>query len=274
LNHHPRIFVAGCGYTGARCADFFSAAGCKVTGLVSSSAEAGRLADKPYEVMAGDAADANALRAMLSTRERPQVLVHCLSGHGGRDAAAYRMTYVETLRHLLEILRPEFCVFTSSTSVYAQNDGQTVTEDSITGGTPTGDVLLEAENLAQTAGGAAVRLGGIYGPGRAQFIQAAREGEAIGAGQPDGFINFIHRDDAAAALVHVARQRLGGVFNAVDNHPAARSALQEALRAGTDTLSLPVGALAGKHVSNAKLQPTGWAPRYPSILDAVRESAV
>lgn len=242
--------------------------------MVSSSASLERLAGQPYEVIAADAAEARALRSALLKRERPQVLVHCLSGHGGRDAAAYRVTYVETLRHLLEILRPEFCVFTSSTSVYSQNDGRIVTEDSITGGTPTGDVLLEAENLARGAGGAAVRLGGIYGPGRARFIQAAREGEAIGADQPDGFINFIHRDDAAAALVHVAMQRLGGVFNAVDNHPAARSALQEALRAGTGTLSLPAGALAGKQVSNAKLQATGWSPRYSSLLDAVRESAV
>ncbi len=274
MNHHPRIFVAGCGYTGARCADFFSATGCPVTGLVSSTDSAGRLADKPYEVLAGDAADSSALRALLAHHEKPQILVHCLSGHGGRDAAAYRLTYVETLRHLLEILRPAFCVFTSSTSVYAQNDGRIVTEDSTTGGTPTGDVLVEAENLARSAGGAAVRLGGIYGPGRARFIQAAREGEALAPGQPDGFINFIHRDDAARALMHVALQRLAGAFNAVDNHPAARSDLQEALRTGTDNLTTPSGTMTGKQVSNAKLRATGWSPRFPSILDAVRESAV
>jgi hypothetical protein len=52
------------------------------------------------------------------------------------------------LRNLLDVLRPRFCVFTGSTSVYPQNDGSAVTEESRTGGTPTGDVLLEAERLA------------------------------------------------------------------------------------------------------------------------------
>ncbi|MFZ4484343.1 MAG: NAD-dependent epimerase/dehydratase family protein [Chthoniobacterales bacterium] len=274
MNHHPRIFVAGCGYTGERCADFFSAAGSPVTGLDSSAASAERLAAKPYPVMTGDASDASALQALLHGEKRPQVLIHCLSGPGGRDAAAYRITYLATLRHLLEILQPEFCVFTSSTSVYDQNDGTWVTEDCATGGTPIGDVLMEAENLARAVGGAAVRLGGIYGPGRSRFIQAARSGEPAASGPPDGFINFIHRDDAARALVHVARQTLAGAFNAVDSLPAPRSSLREALRTGTNTLTTPAGAMTGKQVSNAKLRASGWTPRYPSILDAVRDSAV
>ena len=186
---------------------------------------------------------------------------------------------METLRHLLEILRPQFCVFTGSTSVYPQNDGGAVTEESRTGGTPTGDVLLEAERLALGAGGAVVRLGGIYGPGRTRFIEAARTG-APTSGDPDGFINFIHRDDAAAALHHVGRMKLGGIWNAVDDRPVRRIELAEAIR-NDSPLPNPAAAVydrripcTGKRVSNAKLRGAGWTPRYPTVIDAINAGAV
>ena len=186
---------------------------------------------------------------------------------------------METLRNLLEVLHPRFCVFTGSTSVYPQNNGSVVTEESRTGGTPTGDVLLEAERLALGAGGAVVRLGGIYGPGRTRFIEAARTG-APTSGDPDGFINFIHRDDAATALHHAGRLNLGGIWNAVDDHPVRRAELAEAIRNGspfTDDVAavydrrIPV---TGKRVSNAKLRAAGWTPRYPTVIDALNAGAV
>lgn len=177
------------------------------------------------------------------------------------------------------MLRPSFCVFTGSTSVYPQNDGSTVAEDSPTGGTPTGDVLLEAERVALEAGGGVVRLGGIYGPGRTRFIEAARTG-APTSGDPDGFINFIHRDDAAAALYHVGRLNLGGVWNAVDDRPVRRAELVEAIRNGSP-LPFPAATACdgrvpctGKRVSNAKLRAARWDPRYPTVVDAINAGAV
>ena len=186
---------------------------------------------------------------------------------------------MQTLRNLLEVLRPRFCVFTGSTSVYPQNDGSAVTEESRTGGTPTGDVLLEAERLALGAGGAVVRLGGIYGPDRTRFIEAARTG-APTSGDPDGFINFIHRDDAAAALHHVGKLGLAGIWNAVDDRPVRRMELAEAIRSGTP-LPDSVAAVcdhrtpsSGKRVRNAKLRAAGWTPRYPTVIDALNAGAV
>jgi nucleoside-diphosphate-sugar epimerase len=251
-----------------------------VTGLVSSEESAGRLAGRDFAVVAANAADAADLRRKFSGSAPPDVLVHCLSGHGGRDADAYRVTYVQTLRNLLDVLKPSFCVFTGSTSVYPQNDGNIVTEESRTGGTPTGDVLLEAEQLAREAGGAVVRLGGIYGPGRTRFIEAARTGQPT-PGDPDGFVNFIHRDDAAAALLHVGRLQLAGVWNAVDDRPVRRAELAEAIHSG-NPLPVPAAAVydrrippsTGKRVSNAKLRGAGWTPRYPTVIDALNAGAV
>ena len=185
---------------------------------------------------------------------------------------------MQTLRNLLDVLRPRFCVFTGSTSVYPQNDGSAVTEESRTGGTPTGDVLLEAERLALEAGGAVVRLGGIYGPGRTRFIEAARTG-APTSGDPDGFINFIHRDDAAAALHHAGRLSLGGIWNAVDDHPVRRAELAEAIRNGSPLPDVAAVCdrripVTGKRVANTKLRATGWTPRYPTVIDALKADAV
>jgi nucleoside-diphosphate-sugar epimerase len=275
LNHHPRILVAGCGYTGERCADLFFSGGARVTGLVSSPESRERLSAKPYPVLAADAADPEDLARALGAAELPvDILIHCLSGKSGRDADAYRRVYVETLRQLLAAAAPAFSVFTSSTSVYAHDDGSLVDENSAVGGTPTGGVLVEAERLALDAGGAAVRLGGIYGPGRARFLAAVRSGEPL-PGDAGACINLIHVDDAAAALVHVALGRLPGAFNAVDDHPVRRADLAEAIR--TDSTSLPAPAeppRAGKRVSNARLRATGWTPRYPSVLDALHAGAV
>lgn len=269
--HHPRILVAGCGYTGERCADFFCADGCDVTALVASPESKQRLKGKPYDVLAADAADLAELGAALAHRAKPDILIHCLSGKSGRDAGAYRVTYIETLRNLLEILAPGFCVLTGSTSVYTRNNGSIVTEGSPCGGTPTADVLLEAEAAALATGGGVVRLGGIYGPGRTRFIEAALSGAPPPAGSGNSFINLIHRDDAARALVHAAKLRLRGIYNAVDDHPMRRSDLAESLRMDCLVPSDTAAPATGKRVSNAKIRAAGWRPLFPSMLDALRD---
>ena len=241
---------------------------------MSSPESVHRLASKPYRTLAANAADRAELSTILEGEPSPDVLLHCLSGKNGRNPEAYRLTYIETLRHLLDILSPKFCVFTGSTSVYPCNDGSEVDETSPTGGTPTGDILVEAESLALKAGGAALRLGGIYGPGRARFIASARSGEPLPFGSPDASINLFHRDDAARALVHAAQSRITGVYNAVDDHPTRRDDLALAIRENLPQATAPAshdGPTTGKRVSNAKLKATGWTPLYSSILEAIRQ---
>ena len=219
--------------------------------------------------MAADAADLAELRTKLAGCENPDVLIHCLSGKQGRDASAYRVVYYETLRNLLAVLTPKFTVFTGSTSVYPQNDGSIVDESSPTGGTPTGDVLLDAEQLALDAGGAVVRLGGIYGPGRTRFIESARSGDLSAFVASEAFINFIHVDDAARALFHIGSNHLPGIFNAIDDHPTRRADLAESIRTGSPLSAAPATPSTGKRVKNTKLRATGWTPHYPSILEAL-----
>ena len=68
---------------------------------------------------------------------------------------------------------------TSSTSVYGQRRGEYVDEDSPTHPTHfRGETLLASERLLAASGlsSVVVRLGGIYGPGRASLIERARSG--------------------------------------------------------------------------------------------------
>ena len=94
----------------------------------------------------------------------------------------------------------------------------------------------EAEALARAGGGIALRLAGIYGPGRSVHLKKMLEGSAaIEDVEPSRFLNQIHRDDAVGAILHLLRQEpsrfAGGLFNVVDDTPLTQRQGDEALAA-------------------------------------------
>src|SRR5262249_43145601 len=89
-----------------------------------------------------------------------------------------------------------------------------------------GRVVLEAERLIRGAwvdGPIQVlRFSGIYGPGRLIRRQSLESGEPI-VGDAEKWLNLIHVDDGAAAVVAVAeRGGQGEVYNICDDHPVRR----------------------------------------------------
>ncbi len=139
------------------------------------------------------------------------------------EAADYRHIHIEGLRNALAHTSPGFrIVYVSATSVYGQDDGSLVTEDSPTEPTAeTSRVLLKAEALATAAGGTALRVSAIYGPGRGVLYRRLLQNEAF---IPDGlprWINMVHRDDVAGAIHHVLHSpdSAGQVYNVTDNEP-------------------------------------------------------
>jgi len=203
-------------------------------------------------------------------------IVHCAaSGRGG--AEAYQHVYVNGCRNLTERFPGVPLLFTSSTSVYAQTDGSVVTEESpAIPERETGRLLLEAENITTAAGGIVARLSGIYGPGRSVILKKFLSGEALIEEDGRRFLNQIHRDDAARAVLHLATTRATGVFNVSDSTPLSQLACYQALSeifgrplppAGPRDLNRKRG-WTHKQVSNAKLRATGWQPEFPSFLDA------
>src|SRR5690349_19537389 len=125
----PSLLIAGCGFLGEAVAGLFSARGWRVVGLTHSAESAARLADKPYPVRAADIAAAGSLAELRAAEGSFDFVLHCASsGRGG--AAAYQSVYVDGCTQLSRAFPEARLIFTGSTSVYAQADGEWVDEDS------------------------------------------------------------------------------------------------------------------------------------------------
>ncbi|MDP9004319.1 MAG: NAD-dependent epimerase/dehydratase family protein, partial [Verrucomicrobiota bacterium] len=275
----PRILIAGCGYVGEGAADLFHERGWEVEGWTASPGSAENLSSKPYSVRAADISDA---AAISTTRAEFDVVLQCASSGGG-DAEKYRRVYLEGARNLAGAFPAASLLFTSSTSVYAQKDGEIVDEASPANPSHEKGLLLrKAENLVLAHVGIVARLGGIYGPGRSFLLRKVLAGEAVIDPRDNHFINQAHRDDIVSALFLLAQRRseLGGqIYNVVDNQPVLARKVYEWLSARLHrplppTGNAPTGRKRGdsnKRVSNKKLRSLGWEPRYPTFQSAMSE---
>ncbi len=272
----PRVFIAGCGFVGLATARLFHARGWEVIGGTHSEESTARLAGEAFPSLAVDIADAAALAAR-SELQGLDAVVHCASsGRGGVEA--YRRVYLEGARNLAIVLAPRRLVFTGSTSVYAQTDGAWVTEESAAApDRETGRILREAEDVVLAAGGFVARLAGVYGPGRSVLLKKFVSGEAVIEGDGGRWINQVHRDDIATALVSLVEHGARGIFNVSDDEPMTQRAVYAWLAEHFRKPLPPSGPIAtdrkrgwtSKRVSNAKLRALGGVPRSPSFRDAV-----
>jgi nucleoside-diphosphate-sugar epimerase len=191
------------------------------------------------------------------------LLVYCVAPDE-RTEAAYREVYLNGLQRVLAACKPQRLVFIGSTAVYAQDAGEWVDETSVTEAESfNGRVLRECEALCRDyAFATALRLSGIYGPGREAMLRRARAGEA---GRPH-WVNRVHVDDAAHAIAHVANmQNPDGVYCVTDSMPVLEQALLVWLR--DPALAAPMdldGPSTGRRVSNQRLLATGWKPEFAS----------
>lgn len=270
-----RVVFAGCGFLGEVAAGLFFKNGWRVLGLCATPETASRLSTCPFPVRVADIC-----RPLVAPRgwNRPDLLVHCASSGGG-DADDYRAVYRDGLAHLIEAFAPARVVFTGSTSVYDQQNGEVVDETSpAVPQRETAKVLLEAEALALGAGGIVARLGGIYGPGRSMFLRKFADGGAVVEAGGNRFLNLIHRDDAAKALLRLADPAIpAGIYNVCDDHPPTQRELYGWIAGFFQKPMPPEGPIDphrkrgvnSKRVSNKKLRATGWTPDFPSFRDAL-----
>ncbi len=265
-----KVLVIGCGYVGERVADLLEEAGHDVTGVTHSEESASRLAEvKPYAVRACDASEASSVRALGA---EPATVIHCASSNRG-GAEVYRKIYLDGCRNLAAAFPDSALIFCSSTSVYPQTDGSSVTEESdATPDRETSRILRESEDFVLGRNGCVARLAGIYGPGRSFVLKNFIEGTAtIEGGNDEGrWLNQIHREDAARALMHLAATGHQGIFNVADNTPLVQRFCFERLAARFGKSLPPVvppdatrkRAWTSKRVSNAKLRAAGWSPLF------------
>lgn len=268
------VVIAGCGDLGTEAGLRFAATGRRVLGMRRSP-------DHLPQAIQGQAVDLS--REIPEMPVDTEIVVLALAADR-RTEDAYRSAYVDALRNTLDGLtgagaRPRRVLFVSSTAAYGVDDGSWVDE-----GTPavptsmTAIVVREAEvALHERLPHAIVlRLAGIYGPGRTRLIDQVRDGAAV-APDPPRHTNRIHRDDAAAAIVHLTtmRQASAPLYLGVDHSPAERG---EVLRFLADELSAPhppVGTATptrggDKRCRNDRLCATGFRFAYPSYREGYR----
>jgi nucleoside-diphosphate-sugar epimerase len=278
----PRALIAGCGFVGEIAARLLQKSGWDVTGVTQSDESAARLSASGLPAIACDISSAESVREKLAAFESADAIVNCASAEYS-GAAAYRAVYFEATRNLLEILHPQKFLFTGSTSVYAQNNGSWVSEESPAEPlAETAKILREAEELVLQHRGIVARLTGIYGPGRSMLLRKFLDGTAV-IEEQERTINQIHRDDAAGAICFLLNSNASpGVYNVTDDTPATQRECYGWLAEHFQKPLPPVGSVetnrkrgvTNKRVSNAKLRALGWQPQFPSLREALKTGSL
>jgi nucleoside-diphosphate-sugar epimerase len=262
-----QVLIAGCGDVGNALATRLLADGCDVWG-VRRRIDALATGIHPWRI---DLTDPSSFGG-------PPVAFDYLfytASADRRDEDHYRAVYVDGLSDLLRTLRDADCnlrrvLFTSSTAVYAQSEGQWVDEDSVTAPSQfNGRVLLEAEAIVGEAPamGINVRFSGIYGPGRTRLVRKVWNGEATAAGS---WTNRIHVEDCAGVLQHLMRlENPHALYLASDDEPALSEDTATWLSAELG-VAAPPATLRGslnKRCRNTRLRDAGYRFTYPTFRE-------
>lgn len=279
-NNKDPVLIVGCGFLGKATAQLFLEMGHYVIGVVHSedSREALTRELPDLEVIAGDVTDKNFTSKHASLFSKTSHMIYAVSSGKG-DASVYASVYRDGLRHVLATLTSKKFIFVSSTSVYAQQHGEWVTESSETKpDRATSKMLLEAEEVALSAGGTVARFSGIYGPGRSIILKKFLTGEARLEEGGHRWINQIHRDDGAHALYHLTTSSVAsGIYNVTDDTPVTQRQVYEWIAESLSKTLPPDGPAdlnrkrgwTSKRISNQKLRETGWMPQFPSYREAL-----
>jgi nucleoside-diphosphate-sugar epimerase len=278
-----RVLIAGCGYFGLALGAELSQRGHEVFGLTRTGHRASDLEQAGVRALIADITQAKQLAELPSTYD--WVINSVASSGGGPDM--YRALYLEGTRNLLEWLKlnpPKKFVYTSSTSVYGQNDGSLVDESSATDpASDTSKILIDTERLLVGAvremnfPAIILRVAGIYGPDRGYWFKQFLKGEAVMEGIGDRWLNMIHRDDLVALVISALENGRGGeIYNAVDDEPVTQrdffgwlaAVLQQPLPPSTDKPPRRKRGAGNKRVSNKKLKlGLGYRFIYPTFRE-------
>jgi nucleoside-diphosphate-sugar epimerase len=283
-----RVLIVGSGYVGLPLGAELARRGHHVSGLRRDQSAAEELKTRGVTPLFADITQPEQLAKL--PREFDWV-VNCVASGGG-SAEEYRQLYVGGMRNLIGWLAPNSrnataprFAYTSSTSVYGQNDGSIVNEKSPTEPTAeTAGVLLEAEKVLLTAAqqknfpAMILRVAGIYGPDRGYWLNQFLNGEARLDGDGARTLNMIHRDDVIGCIIAaLERGRPGEIYNAVDDEPVSQfdffSWLAATLgkpmpRSAPENSEARKRGVTNKRISNQKLKnELGYRFKYPTFRE-------
>jgi nucleoside-diphosphate-sugar epimerase len=302
-----KVFVAGAtGALGMYLVPRLIAAGHDVTAMTRSAAKVHAIRELGASPVVADALEPDAV-ARAVAKARPDAIVHELTAlagasdmrHFDRDFALTNRLRTEATDHLLSAGRAvgvqRFVAQSFAGWPFERSGGPVKTEADPLDPSPvqamrsTLDAIRYLEAAVAGADfttGIVLRYGGFYGPGTSlsahgEHAEMVRKRKFPVVGSGAGTWSFIHIEDAADATVIAVERGARGIYNIVDDEPAA---VAEWLPALAGMLGAPpphrvprvLGRLlAGeaaavmmtevRGASNAKAKRVlGWQPRHPS----------
>jgi nucleoside-diphosphate-sugar epimerase len=232
-----KIFIAGCGYIGERLARTYQTSGADVTCMVRSPEHGLSLESEGFNTVVSPLDDPGTFPPFDL---RDALLFYLVPPPGGGIADSRARNFIAQMS-LGD--KPEKIIYMSATSVYRENDGAVVTEDSPKNpDSAMGKRRLDAEAAFLEYGATngvpviILRVSGIYGPGRLPLMQIS-QGQPLLHENESGPSNRIHADDLTAVCIAAAEHVNGNdIFNVSDGNP---SSMTTYFNACADALGLP-----------------------------------
>lgn len=293
-----KVFVAGgTGVIGRRLVPLLVARGHEVVATTTRLEKRAGIESQGATAVLMDGLDAASVGEAVATAE-PEVIVHQMTSipqnldvmHPEREFATTTRLRTEGLDHLVAAADSLGGVHLVAQSYASWNgirhSGWVKTEadplDPEHLATPS---LRHIDDVVLPRGGAVLRYGWLYGPGAsAGLVGPIRKRQFPLVGGGAAHTSWVHVDDAASATVLAVEQRAGGVFNIVDDDPAAvsewlpylasRLGAKPPLRVPAWVLRMAGGGFVvwmmteGRAFSNAKAKrELGWQPAFASWRD-------
>lgn len=302
-----RVFVAGGGgVIGRRLVPQLVARGHQVTATTRTGARLGLLQQMGAEAVVMDGLDAESVLEAVA-EARPDAIVHQMTGIAGKPDLKHMDRWFATTNllrtrgtdHLLAAADAggvPHLVAQSYASWNGLRDGGWVKTEGdpldLQAGTAAHSVMEAVrylEEMVLGVRGAVVRYGGLYGPGASDDqVELVRKRKFPVVGGGAGYCSWVHLDDAARATVLIVEQEARGVFNIVDDEPAAArvwlpylavcAGAKPPMRVPKWLARLLAGDVVvqmmteGRGFSNAKAKrELGWELRYPSWRQGFKE---
>ena len=297
------LVIGASGAIGTRLVPQLADRGHEVIGTYRSQGNAERLRALGAQPLALDLLDAPAVRRAV-LEAGPEAIIHqatALADAGfsrnlDRSFAPTNRLRTEGTDTLLAAAREagvrRFVAQSFASYRYAREGGPVKTEDDPLDANPpagargTNAAMRHLDEAVTAAGGAALRYGGFYGAANDGLIGPVRKRQFPVIGDGGGVSSFVHLDDAATATVLALEHDATGVYNIVDDEPAA-------MREWLPVLAEALGAKPPRHIprwlarmiagqglvmmtesrgaSNSKAKrELGWTLRYPSWRQGFR----
>jgi nucleoside-diphosphate-sugar epimerase len=281
------LLIFGCGYVGLELAKCSLELGWSVTAFTRNLKTAEKAEQLGAKTVTGNLQDHDWWHRISPDFD------HVVNSVGAFSPSleGYKQSYLLGMQSIVgwmekKQIRCENLIFTSSSSVYPQQDGSLVNEESDHSEvSPRGQILLGAEKVCLgvspdlAARKSVVRLSGLYGPDRHLLVDKIRRQEPM-SGNPDRVLNLTHRDDAVSAILAVLQAGDhfdGGIINASDGQHATRGEIVcwVAEQLGTAAPKFEgVDQDNGPHrrVDSSKIkQLLGWSPKYPTFQSGYQD---